>query len=154
MSRSTGGSLEMDSLRSWGWLCILRDPPPPVGNVADDSPAALIDRDVLDANGLLAGAPISLERFHLSGECPRKLIESALRAVLLLDILRMMEPVRRDHGRMSIFLLKYPRFVDSHCRHRRNGLGPPRLMPSRPAFGVKPHMRPGFRPEWQNDGTR
>ena len=79
---------------------ILRGPPPPVGNISDDSLPALINCDVLDADGLLAGAPISLERFYLSGECPRKLIEDALRAVLLLDVLRTIEPACEGHGRV------------------------------------------------------
>ena len=77
-----------------------RGPPPPVGNISDDSLPALINCDVLDADGLLASAPVSLEGLHLQREGPREFIEGALCAVLLRDILRRIEPACEGHRRI------------------------------------------------------
>jgi hypothetical protein len=69
-----------------------------VRDIADDGLPAFVDRDVFHADGLLASAPVSLERLHLCREGSSEFIESPLRAVLLRDIVHMSEPAREGHG--------------------------------------------------------
>ena len=61
-------------------------------DIADDCLPAFVHCDVLHADGLLASAPVSLERLHLCRERPGELIEGALRTVLLRNIVHMSEP--------------------------------------------------------------
>jgi hypothetical protein len=68
---------------SRGWFRFLRRAPPPVRDIADDCLPALVHRDVLHANGLLASGSVTLERLDLCREGAGELIEGALRAVLL-----------------------------------------------------------------------
>ena len=68
-------------------------------HVADDGLPAFVHRDVFDPDRLLAAAPVALERLDLRREGPRKLVEDALRTVLLRDIFGMGEPPRKGHGR-------------------------------------------------------
>jgi hypothetical protein len=65
-------------------------------HIADDCLSALIDRDVLHSDGLIASAPVSLERLHLCCKGPGELIEGALRAILLLDGLHIGETAREN----------------------------------------------------------
>ena len=65
---------------------------------ADDCLPAFIHRDVLHADGLLASAPVSLERLHLCREGSSEFIEGPLRAVLLRDVFHMCEAARESHG--------------------------------------------------------
>src|SRR5258708_29564555 len=67
--------------------------------IADDCLSALVHRDVLDPDGLIASAPVSFERLYLRRERPGELVESAFRAVLLRDIFHIGEPTRESHGR-------------------------------------------------------
>jgi hypothetical protein len=53
----------------------------------------------------------------------------------------------------GFFVLIAPSCLNADCAQRRNGVRPPRLMPSWPAFGVKPCMRPRLSPERQDDGS-
>src|SRR5262245_61590813 len=53
----------------------------------------------------------------------------------------------------GVFVLIAPSCSNAYCPQRRNGFGPPRLMPTRPAFGVKPCMRPQLSPERQDDSS-
>jgi hypothetical protein len=55
-------------------------------HIADDRLSALVHRDVLDPDGLIASAPVSFERLYLRCERPGELVESAFRAVLLRGI--------------------------------------------------------------------
>jgi hypothetical protein len=68
-------------------------------HIADDCLSALVHRDVLDPDGLIASAPVSFERLYLRRERPAELVESAFRAVLLRDIFDIGEPTRECHGR-------------------------------------------------------
>jgi hypothetical protein len=45
-------------------------------HIADDRLSALVHRDVLDPDRLIASAPVSLKRLHLRRKDPGKLIES------------------------------------------------------------------------------
>src|SRR5207245_4934933 len=56
--------------------------PSPMPHIADDRLPALVHRDVLDPDGLIASAPVSLERLHLRRKSPAELIESTLCAIL------------------------------------------------------------------------
>jgi hypothetical protein len=47
---------------SWGRLLLFEGTLPPKVHIADDRLSALVHRDVLDPNGLIASAPVSLER--------------------------------------------------------------------------------------------
>jgi hypothetical protein len=68
-------------------------------HIADDRLSALVHREVLDPNGLIASAPVSLERLHLRRKGPGELIECPLSAILLRDSLRAPETKRECHGR-------------------------------------------------------
>src|SRR5438132_535467 len=68
--------------------------PSPMRHIADDCLSALVHRDVLDPDGLIASAPVSFERLYLRRERPGELVESAFRAVLLRDIFHIGEPTR------------------------------------------------------------
>jgi hypothetical protein len=68
-------------------------------HIADDCLSALVHRDVLDPDGLIASAPVSLERLHLRREGPGELIEGALCTILLLNGFHMRKPTRECHGR-------------------------------------------------------
>jgi len=68
-------------------------------HIADDRLSALVHRDVLNPDGLIASAPVSFERLYLRRERPGELVESAFRAVLLRDIFHIGEPTRESHGR-------------------------------------------------------
>ena len=72
---------------------------PPMRHVADDSLAAVVDVDMLDRHLLLAAGAISLQGFHLGREGARQLVECALRAVLLGDVLDVGEPPGERHRR-------------------------------------------------------
>ena len=65
----------------------------------DDGLPALVHRDVLHRDLLLSAGPVSLEGFHLSGEGSGELGEGAHCAVLLGDILNVIETARESHGR-------------------------------------------------------
>jgi hypothetical protein len=69
-----------------------------VPHIADDRLSALVHRDVLDPNGLIASAPVSLERLYLRRKRPGELIERTLRAILLRNSFHMREPPRECHG--------------------------------------------------------
>ena len=68
-------------------------------HIPNDRLSTFIDGDVLDPNGLIASAPVSLKRLHLRREGSGKLIECTLRAILLWDSLRAPETKRECHGR-------------------------------------------------------
>jgi hypothetical protein len=68
-------------------------------HIADDRLSALVHRDVLDSDGLIASAPVSLERLHLRRKGPGELIERTLSAILLWDSLRAPETKRKCHDR-------------------------------------------------------
>jgi hypothetical protein len=68
-------------------------------HVADDRLSALVHRDVLHRDLLLASGSVSLECLYLRCEGPGEFVEGALRAILLRDISRMLEPTRECHGR-------------------------------------------------------
>jgi hypothetical protein len=67
-------------------------------HIADDRLSSLFHRDVLDPNGLIASAPVPLERLHLRRKGPGELIECTLRAVLLRDSLHASETKGECHG--------------------------------------------------------
>ena len=67
-------------------------------HIADDRLSALVHRDVLDPNGLIASAPVSLKRLHLRRKGPGELIECTLGAILLRDSLHVPETKRECHG--------------------------------------------------------
>ena len=67
-------------------------------DVADDRLSALIDRNVLHRDLLLAPGPISLQRFHLHRKRPRQLVECPFGAVLLEDVVHMGEAAGEGHG--------------------------------------------------------
>src|SRR5262249_59692492 len=50
-------------------------------------------------------------------------------------------------------LIASPSCSNTHCLRGPNGFGPPRLMPTRPAFGVKPGVCSRLGPEWQDNGV-
>ncbi len=58
-------------------------------HIADDRLSALVHCDVLDPDGLIASAPVSLERLHLRRKRPAELIESTLCAILLWNSFHM-----------------------------------------------------------------
>ena len=58
-------------------------------DIADDCLSALVDGDVLDPDGLIASAPVSLERLHLRRKGAAELIESTLCAILLRNSFHM-----------------------------------------------------------------
>jgi hypothetical protein len=62
----------------------------------DDGLPAGVHRDVLHRDLLLSAGPVSLESFHLGGEGPGELGEGAHRAVLLGDIINVIETARRS----------------------------------------------------------
>ena len=68
-------------------------------HIPNDRLSTFIDGDVLDPNGLIASAPVSLKCLHLRCKGPGKLIECTLRAILLRDVFHMREPTRERHGR-------------------------------------------------------
>jgi hypothetical protein len=68
-------------------------------HIPDDRLSALVHRDVLDPNGLIASAPVSLKRLDLSCECPGQLIESAFHTILLRNGLYVPKPTRERHRR-------------------------------------------------------
>jgi hypothetical protein len=68
--------------------------PSPMRHIADDCLSALVHRDVLDPNGLVASASVSLERLYLRRKGPGELIECTLGAILLWDSLRAPEAKR------------------------------------------------------------
>ena len=68
-------------------------------HIADDRLSALVHGDVLDPDGLIASAPVSLERLYLRGKGPSELVEGALRTILLRDVVHTREPTREGHGR-------------------------------------------------------
>ena len=74
--------------------------PAPRASHCRQLPAPLIHRDVLHADGLLASGSVSLERLDLRRKGAGELIEGALRAVLLRDVVHMSEPAREGHGRV------------------------------------------------------
>lgn len=59
-------------------LALLWQPHPPVGDVADDGLAAVVNMDVLDGDLLLALAAVSLERLDLGGEGAGQFVEPPL----------------------------------------------------------------------------
>ena len=65
-------------------------------HIADDCLSALVHRDVLDPDGLIASAPVSFERLYLRRERPGELVESAFRAVLLRGVFHIGEPTRES----------------------------------------------------------
>ena len=68
---------------------IFQGAPPPVRHGPDNGLSALIHRDVLNANCLLASGSVSLERLDLRRKGASKLIERALGAVLLRKVFDM-----------------------------------------------------------------
>ena len=68
-------------------------------HIADDCLSALVDRDVLHPDGLIASASVSLQCLDLRCECPGQLIESAFCTILLRDGLTVPEPPRERHRR-------------------------------------------------------
>ena len=73
--------------------------PSPMPHIADDRLPALVHRDVLDPDGLIASASVALERLYLRRERPGQFVEGALRAISLWDGLHTREPLRERHGR-------------------------------------------------------
>jgi hypothetical protein len=61
-------------------------------HTADDRLSALVHCDVLDPDGLIASAPVSLECLYLRRERLGQFIEGALRTILFGDISHMREP--------------------------------------------------------------
>ena len=68
-------------------------------HVADDRLSALVHRDVLHRDLLLASGSVSLECLYLRCEGPGEFVEGALRAILLRHIFRIGEPTAERHGR-------------------------------------------------------
>ena len=68
-------------------------------HIADDRLSALVHCDVLDPDGLIASAPVSLEHLHLRRKGPGELVECTLSAILLRDSHRAPETQRKCHGR-------------------------------------------------------
>src|SRR5437868_4379393 len=66
-------------------------PTPLARDVADDGLPALVDGHVLDRDLLFASRPVALEGFHLDREGSGELVEGALGAVLLGDVVNMVE---------------------------------------------------------------
>src|SRR5262249_42745095 len=95
---SNGGPSGRSTSGSWVGSSFLRRPRPPWFTTIDRL-SALVHRDVLTPDGLIASAPVSLERLHLRCECPGQLIESAFRTILLRDGLTVPEPTRERHRR-------------------------------------------------------
>jgi hypothetical protein len=69
-----------------------------VVHIPDDRLSAFIDGDVLDPNGLIASAPVSLERLYLRGKSPGELVKGTLGAILLRDSLHAPETKGECHG--------------------------------------------------------
>jgi hypothetical protein len=67
-------------------------------HIADDCLSALVHRDVLDPNGLITSAPVSLECLYLRRKRPGELIARTLGAILLRDSLHVPETKRECHG--------------------------------------------------------
>ena len=70
---------------------------PGLRHVADDRLATFADRHVLHRHFLFAAGPITLQRFHLGSKRSQQFIESAFRAVLLLNAFDMGEPACKCH---------------------------------------------------------
>jgi hypothetical protein len=66
-------------------------------HIAHDRLSTLVHCDVLDPNGLITSAPVSLERLNLRRKRPGELIERTLRAILLRNSFHMREPTRQRH---------------------------------------------------------
>src|SRR5258708_29387071 len=73
--------------------------PSPMPHIADDRLPPLVHRDVLDPDGLVASAAVSLERLHLRRKRPAELIESTLCAILLRNSFHMRYSPRERHHR-------------------------------------------------------
>ena len=69
-------------------------------HIADDGLATFIHRHMLHLHRLLAGAAVSLKRLQLEGEGPCQLVKSPLRAVLLRNVVYVIEPASEGHGRV------------------------------------------------------
>ena len=74
-------------------------PTPRVGDVADNGLSTLVHRHVLHAHRLMTRASVSLQRLDLGGERPSKFVEGPLGAVLLRDVLHVIEAAREGHYR-------------------------------------------------------
>jgi hypothetical protein len=68
--------------------------PTPLVHVADDSLTAIIDSDVLHPDGLLTGRAVSLEGLNLGRECAGELGQHVGSAVLLGNVLDVVEAPR------------------------------------------------------------
>ena len=63
-------------------------------HIANDGLPALVHRNALNNDLLLAFGPVTLKRLNLRRERPRQLVKSTLRAVLLRDGVHMGEAAR------------------------------------------------------------
>ena len=68
--------------------------------VADYRLATFINGDMLHPHCLVAAAAVSLKRLNLEGEGPCQLVKRPLSAVLLRDVVYVIEPTREGHGRV------------------------------------------------------
>ena len=69
-------------------------------HIADDSLATFIHGHMLHPHCLVAGGAVSLKRLQLVGEGPCQLVKSPLGAVLLRDVVYMIEAASEGHGRV------------------------------------------------------
>jgi hypothetical protein len=68
-----------------------------VGHIANNGLSALVYRDMFHCNFLLASGAVSLECFHLCSESPGEFVEGTFRAVLLWNIVHVIETSREIH---------------------------------------------------------
>lgn len=68
-----------------------------MGHIADDSLSAVVHRDVLHYNFLLAGTAVTLECFDLRRKGPRQFVQRSLGAVLLGNIFDMGQAPDKRH---------------------------------------------------------
>ena len=64
----------------------------------DNCLPALVDRDVLHRHLLLTAGSVSLQGLYLDSERPRQLVERPLGAVLLWDVVHIVEAAGKRHG--------------------------------------------------------
>ena len=69
-------------------------------HIADDGLATFIHGHMLHPHRLVASAAVSLKRLQLEGEGPCQLVKSPLRAVLLRNVVYVIEPASECHRRI------------------------------------------------------